>query len=512
MLRSIRFLLTLAPLNTWGWSGLLVAISLIKLWSVTGVELGKDEAAYWYWSQHLDATYALVPFALIGLGHALYPGSEVVLRALSVGAGLAAAFLLYRLCRLHGLAPTSSRWATAAFVASHWIWHNSSFLHPDAFLVLFWLLALVFARLAQQQPQPLYFAAMGVAAGLALLSKYSGALLMAGLGLWLVLKLPKGHCRGLLWYGIPAFLVSVPLLWAQWRTGFFLPATLGSLSRIADQVTWRLPLFLVDPLLFVSPLLLWLLYRSFGAGLRQWHHPTGRPWHPGLITGLVVLGAFGFFALAKGQIKGNWILPAFLGLWPRAFAALPAQGPRPRLLIVLLLTSLLHSLPVAWALRHPEDLGKLGSLLAPLDDSYVHLVASQDRPRESAYTWTQRLGDYHGWEDMAARLERELSHRGLDPALPLVSPHYGLTFALAYYSPHPRPLFTVADPRFRLLADFNHLNGPALPSKALAVVHSQTDLPAALTISYQPQLLTQIERQAPGCPPIRYRVFLLHRR
>ena len=45
-----------------------------------GVELGKDEAAYWYWSQHLDASYALVPFTFTAVAHALWPGAEWALR------------------------------------------------------------------------------------------------------------------------------------------------------------------------------------------------------------------------------------------------------------------------------------------------------------------------------------------------------------------------------------------------------------------------------------------------
>ena len=55
----------------------LTAYTLLKCWLVYGVELGKDEAVYWYWSQHLDASYALLPFSLMALADALVPGDEL---------------------------------------------------------------------------------------------------------------------------------------------------------------------------------------------------------------------------------------------------------------------------------------------------------------------------------------------------------------------------------------------------------------------------------------------------
>ena len=128
---------------------LLGAYTLLKLRLVADVELGKDEAVYWYWGQHLDASYALLPLAVFKLAHSLYPHQEWFLRLPSVLLGALSTALVYWLCKMQGLAKQLALWAAAAFALSHWIWHTSSYLHPDGFLVPCWLLALCMARQAE---------------------------------------------------------------------------------------------------------------------------------------------------------------------------------------------------------------------------------------------------------------------------------------------------------------------------------------------------------------------------
>ncbi|MBM3277412.1 MAG: glycosyltransferase family 39 protein [Candidatus Handelsmanbacteria bacterium] len=495
------------------WLALLGVGTLFKLWLVAGVELGKDEAAYWFWGQHLDATYALLPFSVFKLAHFLYPGSEWFLRLGSVLCGVASAVLIYHLCRRHGLERSICLWATAAFATSHWIWHTSSYLHPDGFLVACWLLALWLARRSIGQPSPALYAGMGVAAGLAMLSKYSGAFLAAGLFFWLLATLPRTErARALLCYTLAGVLVAAPLLYAQLSTGFFLPTTLGTLSQIASQPIWRLPLFLLDPLLFVSPLLLWLLYRAFARSLQQLCRKPSPELLLALLPALMVLIAFGFFALFRGQIKGNWILPAFLGLWPWAFerAKLPVRPTR--FLTLMLFVGLVHALPIGLALRYPALAQNLGEALAgeALDASYVHLVSAEDRQREPSYSWSERVGEYGGWQAMADDLEQVLAREGLPPSVPLLSSQYGIVFAMAYYNRTGRPCFTVADPRFLFLTDFFQQSGSPLPAEVLWVARAGSPLPHSLQRVFpRHQLLVSLPRTAPGCASMLYRIFLL---
>lgn len=105
----------LNSVNLWS---LLGVYTLLKLWLVAEVELGKDEAVYWYWGQHLDSSYALLPLAVFKLAHALYPHQEWFLRLPSALLGALSTALVYWLCRTQGLAKQPALWAAAALALS----------------------------------------------------------------------------------------------------------------------------------------------------------------------------------------------------------------------------------------------------------------------------------------------------------------------------------------------------------------------------------------------------------
>ena len=91
----------------------------VKLWLVSDLELGKDEAVYWYSGQHLDAIYALQPFAVLNFAHALVPHTKWFLRDPSILLGTLAVILIYRLCLLHGQSPAPARGTAATFALNH---------------------------------------------------------------------------------------------------------------------------------------------------------------------------------------------------------------------------------------------------------------------------------------------------------------------------------------------------------------------------------------------------------
>ena len=187
---------------------------------------------------------------------------------------------------------------------------------------------------------------------------------------------------------------------------------------------------------------------------------------------LCLLAGFAFFALARGQIKGNWILPAFLGLWPFAFKRANLPG-RPRLFLLLaVLTGLLHALPIG----------------------------------------TERLCEYSGWRGLATELDKTLEQKAVLPAVPLLSSQYGISFAMAYYGTGERPCLVVDDPRFRDLNDFHRQTGPDFPAAVIFVVRENFPLPTSLQSLYpQSRLLAKLNRSAAGCGTLMYHVFLLQR-
>ena len=525
------------------WLVLLGIYTLLKLWLVADVELGKDEAVYWYWGQRLDASYALLPLAVFKLAHALYPHQEWFLRLPSALLGAFSIVLVYWLCRMQGLAERLALWAAAAFALSHWTWHTSSYLHPDGFLVPCWLLALCMARQAAATTALRLYICMGLAAGLAVLCKYSGAFLVGGLGLWIVLgqrgkklsenppwvalsrardhipsfprkressgrgRNTRDGMRGFQtaskkrWHLLAAFLlpacaVAAPLIYAQFSTGFYLPQTLSTLSRLDDlgNPLSRLLFFAVSPLFFLSPFLLFLLYAGLVRAAKQRDLLA-------LLPALCTIGAFLFFALSRGQIKGNWLLPGLLSLWPVVFAG----QPRRWLLVAVVATGLLQSLAIGLGLKYP---GVYSELVAHsgLDKSYVGLVSEEDQIREPSYSWSERLCEYSGWRHFAADVEEIL------PPLPLLSTQYSIPFALAYYGRVEREYYTVDDPRFRDLTDFYGQRKGVYPEGVLFAVRTGGKVPESLRATYpQWELSAEIDRRRAGCSSVSYQVFRLGR-
>ena len=83
---------------------------------------------------------------------------------------------------------------------------------------------------------------------------------------------------------------------------------------------------------------------------------------------------FYFSRSSRGQIKGNWILPGLLSLWPVAFAV----QPRRWLLVAVVTTGLLQALVIGLGLKYPGLYSDLAAR-SGLDTSYVGLVSEEDR-------------------------------------------------------------------------------------------------------------------------------------
>ena len=486
--------------------------ALVKLWFVSGVELGKDEAAYWYWSQHLDASYALIPFATIKLLNFLFPGSETMLRLGSVLMGSGSVLLVYLLGKRSELDAKHCVWGATVFATFHWTWHTSSYLHPDGFLICFWLLTIERTVAWRRQLTTPHLAAIGMLAGMAVLCKYSGSFLAAGLFLWLLLSHGPRKCA----IALLAFLLVVsPMVIVQLETLFHVPTTLSTLSQIAPDSNPAIQdlIFLVNPIFFVSPLLLWMLYRSLLHTTQKLRRNLDRDLALFVLPAVCIIGAFAFFALYRGQIKGNWILPAFLALWPLAFDPRTYRsGIGATFLRLTLATSLVQTLLIAALLKFPM----LASVFAQTDavvslnNSYRELVSAPDRTRESARSWTERVCEYHGWEDWVARMEAVVSQSGLR-STSLVSNQYAVTFGVAYYADEDWEVHTVADPRFRDISDlFRQRKQP--PSPILFAARVGTPLPHILDERYPIQhQLAEVARRSTGCASQFYSLVLLSR-
>jgi hypothetical protein len=188
-----------------------------------GITLYMDEAQYWDWSRHLDWGFHDKPpliVALVAASTALFGSGELGVKALAMVLYPITALCLVGLAR--ALWPTSSGVRTgivaaAVFMSLPAVGLLGLLATTDAPLMLCWTLAAWALWRAQVTDRLGYWAALGVALGLGMLSKYS----MAAFGvtmiwaLWGIHGPRKGIFRLGPWLSVAvALLVMAPhLIW-----------------------------------------------------------------------------------------------------------------------------------------------------------------------------------------------------------------------------------------------------------------------------------------------------------
>lgn len=290
-----------------------IAFLAIHLVAALFVGLGFDETYYWTWSRFLSASYFDHPPMVawwIRAGTALFGDNPLGIRILFVLAMVPTSAALY----WTGALLFDRRTATfaVAFVNATLVFGVLGFVaSPDAPSVLFWTLAIlalafIFTRRAQS-----WWLAVGLAAGLGVLSKLTALFLGPTLvfATAIVARLRVAFIRPWLWIGgLVAFLVILPmLLWnidhdfMTWNKQF------GRLSTPGFKPT--------SPLEFIGTLFLVLnpavsILAGFAALL--WLRTKPRGDRLGLLLATVApMLAFLLLAAFRQRIEANWPAPIY---------------------------------------------------------------------------------------------------------------------------------------------------------------------------------------------------------
>ena len=395
------------------WLLLLAGVTGLRLLVAAVVPLSPDEAYYWVWSRALAPGYLDHPpmVALwIRAGTVLAGQGALGVRLLAPLAAAAGSILLA--AAAEDLFPGRRLGGPAAVLlnATLLLGAGAVTMTPDTPLLFFWTAALwAMARLLRTG-RPGWWLVIGVAAGGALASKYTAALLGLGIALWLV-----GDPLGRRWLrsvwpwagGALAVLCFAPVLgwnaahgWASFakqggRTGDWHPADaarfLGELlgSQIGLATPWVAGLGAAG---------LWATARRARQGGA-----------PALLAALTVPGAAVFLQHALGdRVQANW--PAVL--YPAAAIAAASYAGRwwrPAAGLGLVLTAALYLQAATAVLPLPRALD-------------VTLI---------------RLG---GWDDLVAQVAAQ-------PAAFVAADNYGLAAVLAHGLPGP---VVGAEPRWAL--------------------------------------------------------------
>jgi 4-amino-4-deoxy-L-arabinose transferase-like glycosyltransferase len=314
----------------------IVAAAAVRLFFAAGVGLEQDGAHSAEMARHFAWGYFDHPplhYWLAGLGEQLsYAPLAIRLPFILLGAG--STWLLFRLTSL-AFGERAGLWAVLGFsVCFNFTVLTPVFVAPDGPLVFFLLLAaLIVARIVlPERPPPrpnLLWAAAGLAAGAALLSKYSAVFFIGGVFLFLVTA--AGQRKWLAtpgpWLGLAvATIVFLPVIsWNaqhEWASFAFqaargMPSARGGIGyffdNIGGQLGYLFPYFL--PVLAIE------LVRAFGAGPSRTH-----TW---LFACLAALPIVVFTSLNLFQ-RGlpHWSMPGWLFAFPLLGASTGQLGSR----------------------------------------------------------------------------------------------------------------------------------------------------------------------------------------
>ncbi len=325
-------------LPLWGRVALLV-VTAIRLAVAARAPLSPDEAYYWVWSKALSPGYLDHPpmVALwIRVGTLVAGDTPLGVRLLGPVSALLGTLLLVRAAedfwpgRRAGLVAACLLNATLALNA------GAVVMTPDTPLLFFWTASLAaLARLIRTE-RPVWWLVLGACAGLALDSKYTAALLGAGILAWLILLPGARRWWGCwqLWAGASlAALLFAPVLGWNAAHGFVSFVKQG--GRTGDWHPAEALRFLGELCLgqigLATPWVAWLFFAGTGfcvRGLRRGDTAAG---FLALVT-LVPAAVFFEHALG-GRVQANW--PAVLypsaalaaaGMLPRSWSAAAALG------------------------------------------------------------------------------------------------------------------------------------------------------------------------------------------
>ncbi len=307
----------------------LAVLTAVRLLLAGWTPLSADEAYYWVWSRALQPGYLDHPpmVALwIRAGTSLAGQGAFGIRLLAPLAAALGSVLLAQAAedlfpgRRLGVPAAALLNATLLLAA------GAVTMTPDTPLLLFWTAALWALARLHATGRPAWWLATGVGAGAALDSKYTAALLGAGIALWLLatpggrrwLRTPWPWAGGAL-----AGLCFAPVLWWNARHGWASFAKQG--GRTGDwhpgDALRHLAELLGSQLGLGTPLVSVLCAAGVWAAARRWRGGAA----PALLAALTVPGVLVFVQHAVGdRVQANW--PAIL--FPAACIAAAAYAPR----------------------------------------------------------------------------------------------------------------------------------------------------------------------------------------
>ena len=428
----------------------LFAVVAAKLALAASTELVADEAYYALWSLYPSLGYHDHPPMiawLMWIGQFFAGENELGVRLAAALGILPVAAALYRMGEiLFGDA------RTGALAAIWYVFTPAGVIGfeiatPDVPSVIFWTLAIWSAAEFTRSRNANWWLAIGLFAGLGLLSKYTNLLFGAGLLLWLVTSADRRAWFRVpqLWLGgLVAALVWAPNIWWNAQNGWAtFRLQFGRSANILDGGSGNWAAFLPSQLFIVLPPLALLALIAIVISQRKSPHRDGAS-----LLALTSLPLLLYFTLHSffGTVQANWTMP----VWPS----------------LALLAAALALSPPAQALAR-NAIRTLAALQLPLGVLLTLGIYAQALSPFVEIAGVGRTAELHGWRDLARKVAAEADAAGATWIA--TSNDYADHAHLAFYLRaigDPRPVREIAQLyryRYRLPVDDEAFaNAPAL--------------------------------------------------
>jgi 4-amino-4-deoxy-L-arabinose transferase-like glycosyltransferase len=401
--------------------GAIAVLIVLRFVLAATANLAEDEAYYWLWSTHLATGYYDHPPMIaywIRAGTAIFGQTEFGVRLLGLLSALGGSYLLFR-TSLSLFGDRNAAWLCV-------LWMNATLLcnagaiiaTPDTPLGFFSTAALFALAKLMEMRQGAWWYATGACLGLAFISKYTAALLLPGLFLWMI-----ASAEGRRWFARPepyigaaiAILIITPVFhWNyvhDWAS--FAKQAEHSVKDIPANALMSVAEFFGGQAGLATPLI--FLFCLFGSGyalVRGFSRGDARWLLLGAMTAPIL--AFFFVHAANQKIQPNWpglVYPAAILAAVHAFRALSDERGEARRLSA--------------AFRFAPWLGMAFTLAAfiQLGFGLLPLNAKKDP--------TSRL---KGWSQLGGDVERLKREHGAGMVL---TDRYAITGELAFYGAGP---------------------------------------------------------------------------
>jgi len=291
------------------WLGALAALTILRLIMCASLPLAPDEAYYFLWSQHLQAGYFDHPpmvAILIRIGTDILGNTPLGIRCLGPILGALGSMLLWDAGERMFPHRQAGLMAAALLNATLMVGAGAIIMTPDTPLLFFWTAGIAALARLITSGNPRWWLAVGLAVGLALISKYTALLFAASVFIWLASR-PEGR-RELAtfwpWAAIGiAVLVFAPDIY--WNALHGWASYLKQGSRVTSFDAGRSLQFLLEFFVSQAGLCTPIILVLAGIGVWRLGHAPG-PAAQLLVWLTAVPGVIFLEHVISGRVESNW--------------------------------------------------------------------------------------------------------------------------------------------------------------------------------------------------------------